>query len=49
VGGAGRAMASFVEDKARLPGNELGLSGMDLKQETTVGSRGDDSYSSIGM
>ena len=53
-GGRGRSRASdgVVEEKARPPGNELGLSGMDRKQEATVGNGGDtanDSYSSIGM
>jgi hypothetical protein len=53
-GGRGRSRASdgVVEEKARPPGNELGLSGMDRKREATVGHGGDpanDSYSSIGM
>ena len=53
-GGRGRTRASdgVVEEKARPSGNELGLSGMDRKRETTVGHGGDpanDSYSSIGM
>lgn len=52
-GERGRSRASDgVEEKARPPGNELGLSGVDRKQEATVGNGGDpanDSYSSLGM
>ena len=52
-GERGRSRASDgVEEKAHPPENELGLSGVDRKQEATVANGGDpanDSYSSLGM
>ena len=53
-GERGRSRTSDgAERKANPPGNELGLSGMDRKEDATVAHGGDlptnDSYSSLGM